>query len=420
MYVDNEIHEAELPGILRRLWEIAPYGLWESRADELALQERQNRHFATYFNERFAIERAIYEIVHHERQSGRLPRIESPLGAKCYGAFAFAATLVRVYQRLSEGGRKRLRASVGHYLKSPDGLVPLDLEMTTAGHLWSVGFDVQFADLEGEAQFDLLATKDGMELEIDCRVFSADVGRAVHRRRMLQVANQLERTLVSMIQRGEGAVVRIVLPGALHGNDDYVKAVVDLAAQALRKRASISDGKIGEVLFSEFHPERGPFGESAPPSQQALGAFLTAIVGASNIHAVSFHKPGEGVIIVTIESKRHDNIVDASYEQLKRKAKAQFSKRRPAALVVRLTDLMAGDIDLLGQQPGSGFWMIAERLFKGEDRQHLITVAFVAPARVLTRIAGPRGHQYQDKGRLFAIKNDNHPLAGDSRLRLTN
>src|SRR5262249_3635967 len=158
-----------------------PYELWESRAEELALQERQNRHFTNYFNERFAIERAVYEIVHHERQSGRLPRIDSPLGARCYEAFAFAATLVRVYQRLSHGGRNRLGRLVFHYLKSPDGLVPLDLEMTTAGHLWSMGFDVRFADLEGEAQFDLLATKDGMELEIDCRVFSADVGRAVHR-----------------------------------------------------------------------------------------------------------------------------------------------------------------------------------------------------------------------------------------------
>ena len=66
MYIDNEIHEAELPGILRRLWEIAPYELWESRAEELALQERQNRHFTNYFNERFAIERAVYEIVHQE------------------------------------------------------------------------------------------------------------------------------------------------------------------------------------------------------------------------------------------------------------------------------------------------------------------------------------------------------------------
>ena len=99
---------------------------------------------------------------------------------------------------------------------------------------------------------------------------------------------------------------------------------------------------------------------------------------------------------------------------------AQFSKRRPAALVVRLTDLTPRDIELLGRQPGSGLWTIAERLFKGEDRQHLVAVAFVAPAGVLTRISGPRGFQYQDKGRLFAIRNDKHPLAADARLRLTN
>ena len=292
--------------------------------------------------------------------------------------------------------------------------------MTTAGHLWSVGFDVRFADLEGEAQFDLLATKDGMELEIDCRVFSADVGRAVHRRRMLQVASQLERALVPLIQRGQGAVVRIVLPGALHGNDDYVKALVDLAAQAVSKEESISDGKIGEVLLSEFHLERGPFGGSAPPSQQALGAFLKEIIGVSNVHAVTFHQPGKGAIIVVIESKRRDDVVDASYAQLKRKAKEQFSRRRPAALLVRLTDLTPRDIELLGHQPGSGFWTIAERLFKGEDRQHLVAVAFVAPAGVLTRIPGPQGFQYQDRGRLFAIRNDQHLLAGDVRLRLTN
>src|SRR5262249_49918814 len=148
-------------------------------------------------------------------------------------------------------------------------------------------------------------------------------------------ANQLERMLAPLIQRGEGAVVRILLPGALHGNDDYVRALVDVAAQAVSKRESISDGKIGEVLLSEFHPTRGPFGESAPPSQQALRGFLKEIIGVpQNFHAITFHEPGKGAIIVVIESKRRDDVVDATYEQLKRKAKAQFSKRRPAALVV--------------------------------------------------------------------------------------
>jgi len=58
-------------------------------------------------------------------------------------------------------------------------LAPFAHELAVPVHLWSAGFDVQFADIEGRSRFDILERKDDLELEIDCKTASGDVGRQI-------------------------------------------------------------------------------------------------------------------------------------------------------------------------------------------------------------------------------------------------
>jgi hypothetical protein len=84
-------------------------------------------------------------------------------------------------------------------------LTSLALEMGVAVHLWNGGYDVEFTDLENRAQFDFLARKDGVELEVDCKTASGDVGRPIHRLRALNLFNQIQ------------SPIRDILPGSKGG-----------------------------------------------------------------------------------------------------------------------------------------------------------------------------------------------------------
>ena len=60
-------------------------------------------------------------------------------------------------------------------LRSDNGLAALAHELAVAAHLWSAGFDLEFADIEDGTRFDILARKDGIDLEVDCKTASGEM-----------------------------------------------------------------------------------------------------------------------------------------------------------------------------------------------------------------------------------------------------
>ena len=61
-------------------------------------------------------------------------------------------------------------------LQSEVGLAAFAHELAVAAHLSRAGFDVEFTDIEDRARFDLLAQKEDIRLEVDCKTASCDVG----------------------------------------------------------------------------------------------------------------------------------------------------------------------------------------------------------------------------------------------------
>jgi hypothetical protein len=51
------------------------------------------------------------------------------------------------------------------------------------------------------------------------------VGRQIHRRRVLELFNLIRPALARLLEKGGGRTVDIILPGALHGAEPYMKAV---------------------------------------------------------------------------------------------------------------------------------------------------------------------------------------------------
>lgn len=152
--------------------QIAPYGWWKRRLETLRAQENKNSLLTAYFDAGFIIERSYGRFREYHKSTGRYPDITS----ENYEMFSFLASLVLVDQGLTPKGRQRLRTSVRDGLQDSKGLGPFATELRTAIHLMQQDYDVEFTDLEGVARFDLLATRNDFQIEIDCKAPSGDVG----------------------------------------------------------------------------------------------------------------------------------------------------------------------------------------------------------------------------------------------------
>jgi hypothetical protein len=253
---DQSTHERDIPTVMRSVFQLAPYKLWKHRWKEWEEQEKSNLFLTDYFNTQFRIERSFEVTYHYYLARHRVPQLD-PLG---YELFSFLALLVGVYQRLSPKGQVRLAGSVRDGLQSTSGLVPVEAELRIAAHLMQSGFDVDFTDLEGHQRFDLLATKPGLEIEVDCKSVSGDVGRSIHARRFREFAGHLLPSIQKLAQKRGGFLVHITTLGNLQGDTQ------DLAAQsnatisnALDRASPIETAQAyGKIRINTFHLTSSP------------------------------------------------------------------------------------------------------------------------------------------------------------------
>jgi len=395
---------------------IAPLDLWRRRSDELKERARQNPFLEQYFDEKYSVERTFSRVVTYRKSTGRYPKISRTQDHEIFKLYGFANALTRVYANLSSQAQARLRGAVRDGLNSEPGLAPVALEMSVATHLSNAGFDVDFVDLEGHQRFDLLAQKEGIQLEVDCKTASGDVGRPVHRRRALELFRRIQPALAERVDQHGSKAVRTLIPDSLHGANEYMSGLSDLVSQSVQKQQDLSTPGLGEVKLSALEIGNGPFLQAAGPSEDELAQIVLNTFGTPNAHAISIHRPGAAAVVAVIQSKRPDKVLDGVYHQLKLSAQRQFSGRNPALLVARLTDLTNPQLDQLAAERSNGLGAICNRLFAGQTRYHLYGVAFLAAAQPLSGFRSPGGQIFDERGAALLFRREGHPSVDDPRL----
>jgi hypothetical protein len=212
---EQSMHERDIPAVMKAVFRVAPYALWKKRWQEWADQKKSNPFLTDYFHNQFRIERAFEVTYAYYLSRRKVPRLDPD----SYELLSFLALLVKVHERLSEKGRIRLAGSVRDALRNTTGLVPVEIELRVAAHLMQRGFDVDFTDLEQRDRFDLLASKAGIEIEVDCKSVSADVGRSIHAHRFRDFVGRLSGSIRPLAQHGGGLLVHITIPDNLHGDN---------------------------------------------------------------------------------------------------------------------------------------------------------------------------------------------------------
>lgn len=411
-----EVRDTDLQPMLAQFVDITGPEPWERRFEWLANEVSENRYMEGWLRERCGLELTLNEALVNGSLSTNAPfRIQT---MEHYDLMAFIAGVTRTFQQLGSAGKYRLRGALLDGLKTDKGLLSVQHEITTAVHLMSRGFDVEFNDIESGGGVDFLARKEGIEIEVECKMFSADLGRKIHRRRSATLFKALE-DVVNQTYRAatRGLLVRITIPDRLTPSPVQHLGIQHTLATGLLAGTMVQSEHCA-VEVRDFSVTHSPFNLKDPRqlSQSALKQFAATLTGRPNTTLMSVFDPGKRAVIIMVESARPDAVLQGMRRQLRDAAVVQFSKSRPAFLAAQLHDLTddqllnVGQSDFSSRDKASSLQVMTSDLLQSESRAHVHTIVYRAHGRLF-----PEEGVVGSSGVTYLMKNALHPLADDPR-----
>ena len=409
-----EAMDTELPEILSQFVNIAGRDGWKKRLRWLEREVRRETGMRHFWRERCPLELGFSRMWRHLRKTGGVPFDIADEDARRF--LSFAAMTVRCHRRLTPKARKRLAGMLRSATKGDFGLGPVAYEMKLAVHLLGRDYDVVFHDLESGGGYDLLATKGGLTLEVECTHMSGDAGRKIHRKELYRFADRFSPWMRDHLGNlSTGLFARLTIPGRLESADAYQKPLCALVGRALLGGGTDWEQDGARVRVEAFDVERvaGPWAARGDAfGRAAMEARLLDHFDLVNKNVLVYVRPGRSVVVLLIVSDQPDEVLNGMHAELRRKTKGQFTGRRPAILCCHLADLTQAQLLSLAEGGvGTGLDYLATDLMV--RRPHLCSVTYTA--------AGGTGEvdavqSMREKGPAYTVVNPDHPLAGDKRL----
>ena len=422
MYFPPEVTDHELPGFIRRFREITGWPPWKKRLTWLEDGVKSTVAMPHFWQERFELELAFAAIQKRYRTTGRYPKKNLTIDEQRF--LSFVSMLVRCYENLGQRGQGRLRGMLVDSLKSDYGLAPLAYEMKIAAHLMSKGFDVTFHDLESGGGHDYLAVKDDVQMEVECKFVSGDIGRQIHLKRLYQFGEYVTPRLHALLPRISGGMfVHVTIPERLHGQKSQHALITENVAKAITLQEGEFPFSDGQVSVSRFALENSPFATHTPQllGRQDVDQFVSRHFGVENRNTLIIFRPHRHAVIVVLQGKKEDRVLTGIHRQLKDSARNQFTGDLPAVLCCHLADLAEHELLSLQHKDDRGLgidYMTADLINR---RPQLLAVTYTAPGSLTHEQveAGDATQRSQrERGPAYTIRNPSHAFSGDHRYIL--
>lgn len=422
MRFEIDLFDTEVVSLLNRLVEITGINPWRKKFGTLQQQLHENQFLEELQLERHGIERKFGELIAEQERTRIFPvQIRDE---QHYRLYAFAAGVVRIHEQLSPAGKTRLRGMLVDGLKPDNNLLSVQHEITTAVHLVSLGFDVKLNDIEVGSGVDFIARRDGAELEIECKMFTGDLGRKLHKRKVLMLHRHLFNAVERIYQSAQiGILLRVTIPDRLTCRPDQLAGIASAVSKGVLSGTAITQTPHCEVEVLDFPIRSSPFDIERPGdlSKQAIAEFVQARLGRTNTNFMVVFAPMKRALVALIESAKRDKVLDGIYHQLREASKGQFTKTRPGHLAIQFQDLTAEQMEGLARDGASdggkptGLQVMTSAFLQSPNRSHIHSVAYRAHGTVVRPESHP--HAWMESGIGSFVRNPNHPQYEDARLR---
>lgn len=346
--------------------QIVGWQAWKKRLVTLRQQIREAPAIVSPIMDMHALELEFGEVFEHRRKTGRFPwPVRTPERHRLY---QFAACCASLHSQLSEKGKNRLKGVITHSLKNDAGFISIEHEMNVLTHLSNLDFEVTPADLEGVGQYDYLASKGDIEVEVECKTISGDAGRPIHRKDFARVSPVLIETLNKHRPSfKENTVIRITIPDRLPATTNYADSLCGAMDECMDVARS------GE--YNGFQIDIIPVGEC---TEEHPAIFYQEMINSDtelkNCKALVPYSDKEPNLILAIRSEKETKLVDAVIDGLKT-SDPQFSRDRNGYIccyVEGITGSQWSDINK------NGYFLnrIEKEFLSSDKRKHILGISF--------------------------------------------
>lgn len=238
----TEIFVEQIPDVYLRFAQAIGESHWKKRASALRQEIKGNRFLERYIRDENSVAFQLDHLRELKEKYGAIPP-EALANDDIFPAISLAAQVLSIMEHSSTSQARQLERRVHGALKNTDDLRALQLELSAATHFIRRGYRVSWPELNGLGTFDLLVEDAGPSgLEIECKSFSTDKGRKIHRRDALEFHSILNSHLGS-VKRGlkTGLSAVLTVPGRLPLRH------IDRVALAKRVAAKILEGNSATV-----------------------------------------------------------------------------------------------------------------------------------------------------------------------------
>jgi len=257
----------------------------------------------------------------------------------------------------------------------PNGrLCNLDHEFRTAQSLVGFGWNITHFGFCGEPGPDFIAERGAIEVEVESKCLSPEIGLGVSYEFAARLMARLSRELKSQHPFCL-TTIRIELPGQVQpaGGVDVIKRQVlesyskieDFDSEALRVRVETSSL---HEFFARFPNAQ---------SDEWLHTTFNAIRTREGDYGY-FIRRSEELIFCNLVPMRPNQQAKKIMKLVSTTCERQFSKRRPALLWLHLQGLEPGQIDDDPDWATHFFKMLARHAFTSERRNHVSSLVFTS------------------------------------------
>jgi len=268
---------------------------WFVRACQLDAEQRKSPWLWKIVGDYHWLEMAIsYQADVFAKEARLVPEL---IDVPAMAALNYAAVTVGVHSRLSSRGRQVLEGRLRDALKAETGFAPLYLELDLARRLMEYGYDVQFPDMEGIAQYDLMFSRGKFVGEVECKSLSADAGRQIHRKDFYRFMEAMAPALTTEMDPQRHEALVITLDGRLPSNIGRQEKLLQAMRSILCGREPfVLDGdgfRVERMINPEFLA-----GASTDDTKSLYEACKVAL--GQNVHVAGGLGEGGGRVVVML------------------------------------------------------------------------------------------------------------------------
>jgi hypothetical protein len=282
--------------------------------------------------------------------------------------------------------------------------------------------------------FDFLCRKSSIEIEVECKTVSSDLGHRVHLLRQYQLGPVIRDAMRRAQEAGLLKLAVATVADRLHGQREFMETVGSGISQTLLNRKEISINQRFSVRYYQAPIAGSPFDTNVPNliTEAAVSEYCSRIAHQELEHLIIMFSPGKDATVVAVRSSLPNQFLRYLYKKGLRVASSQFSGVRPGFICMQLRNTTNAQLLDIAEAPKrtsrpTGVQLMTSKFLGSVSRSHVHAIAYTAPgsfvagtSRILRDTAGyvVRNTSISEDAGAYTFYNPNSCRADDLELRL--